>query len=505
MKTIRTARFALAAMSIAVLTACGGGGGSTPSPVTSSSGGSTTGGSTPPVTVAAPPPTAVSVNLVGMDIKTNDVLAQTTSTSTVVGFLDGFLKRFMFDATSAFAGTAYANTLVKVNPGSNFGFTNKIQGGKLVTLNLDLRDANGNLITHCDTSTAEARIHRLWDVHPGRGHMLGKLTVPSVINANCTVTYKEAMYVITSSGATAEVQVDGDQISYVLEAGDQAFNSSDTAVLVFKSGQVRTLGVADDGKVTLKTLTEESLPIKTGFGFLAFDGNWLVAPSSQRGDAVLAFDANSKAVKLITTAMGSPIIPASNYPGSGVMLDSAGNFVWLEYAQYMRQLNIAQSTYTEWKGAALRMPGSYGVRGRFGEWVMSDRCLAWNATTGAYNLLTRPGEGAAADIAVAEGANFARIEGENAFCVNATGNIFTRLNLATNTLRYFNTDTTGYFFSAGRKYEMFKDRAMLWGAVSLVNSDTKILELNFDTGMVTDHGTIKTGDRKVTELVVVGG
>jgi len=504
MKTSRTARFALAAMSVAILSACGGGGGSAPAPATSS-GGTSGGTSTPPATAAAPSPTAVNVSLVGMDIKTNDVLAQTATSSTVVGFLDSFLKRFMFDATSTFAGTAYANTSVKVNPGSNFGFTNKIQGGKLVTLNLDLRDANGALITHCDTSTAEARIHRLWDVHPGKGHMLGKLTVPSVINANCTVTYKDAMYVITSSGATVEVQVDGDQISHVLEAGDQAFNSSDTAVLVFKSGHVRTLAVADDGKVTLKTLTEESLPIKTGVGFLAYNGNWLVATSTQRSDVVLALDANSKAFKIISTAMGSPEIPASKYPGSGVMLDAAGNFVWLEYSQYMRQLNLSTNSYTEWTPAQLRVPGSYGVRGRFGEWVMSDRCLVWNTTTGAYNLLTRPGESASASVAVAEGATYARLEGENAFCVNGSGNIFSRLNVATNTMKHFNTDSIGYFFSAGRKFEMFKDKAMLWGAVSTANSDTKIIELNFDTGNVVDHGTIKTGDRKVTELVVVGG
>jgi hypothetical protein len=89
--------------------------------------------------------------------------------------------------------------------------------------------------------------------------------------------------------------------------------------------------------------------------------------------------------------------------------------------------------------------------------------------------------------------------------VSTNGAVFSRLELATMKRVNFDTDTLGIYFSANRKFEMFKDKAMLWDAVSATTGDVKIVELNFETGEMTDHGVVKTADRKVTTLISVGG
>lgn len=523
----RTFRFSLATLAIATLAACGGGGGggdaapSSAAPVTS----------TPATQPAAPAAGPVSVTMTGLSIKAGDVLAQTASTTTTVSFLSDLLDRF---TTKTFAvGNAYANGNDKVNPGNNFGFTNKIENGKLVTLNVKLKDKDGK-DTKCDTSTAEVKIHKIWGINPGKGHLMVKATAPSVVNADCTVSYKDATYVVTEAGAAMEIPVDSDQIVRVIEAGDEARNSSDRAVLVYKSGTISTLTVNAAGSAVLQTLTNTALPIimTTEYSF-AFNGTHLVGISRDRIDTVLAFNVNDSSFKIISTAMaatGQQIIRPTGYgAGSAVFLTKEGTFVWHEYGNNSRQLNIEEGNYTAWAPAqpryvmegAFRVDqtplGLYGLRGRSGTWTLSDRCVAWNYETGewilpaypSFNFKTATGGSSFAwqniDMSAVSGQLHAKMEKGIATCVNDRGNLFSRLKISDMTTTVFDTDKLGFFFSAGRKFEIFQDKAMLWGAVSSSNGDVKVMELNFETGQVKDHGVISVNGRKVVELVPVGG
>lgn len=507
MISTRFTRTSLAIAAAAALTACGGGGSDVPQRAA---------------------PTAVAVKVTGMNIKVGDVLAQTRSTKTSVSFLGELLQRFTTKAL--FVGTAFANGQPTINPGANFGFTYKIEDGALVSLDIRLTDTNGNQIT-CNTSTAEAKIHQVWVINPSKGHLLAKADVPAVVNPDCTVTYKTAMLVITETGTAIEINIPNDSISRVIEAGAEGSNSSDLALLVFQTGAVRTLTVNTAGNAVLETLNDQNLPLKLdGTNSLAFDGTYLVAVPKDRRDAVLVFNAGTKSFRIISTTSAEPAqqVPSTGYY-STIMLTAEGTFVWHEYDQHSRELNPETGTYVKWApaqhrsstvvetgpvtNASLTSPmARYGFNGRSGGWIMSDRCLAWNYQTNQWASLHFPADPKGLNTSfgqfwniAGQGGAYSKIEKGFAHCVGPQATKFTRLDLSSMTFSHFDTDALGYYFSSNRKFEIFKDKAMLWGAVSTANSDVKVLELNFETGLVRDHGTISAGDRQVIELVPVGG
>jgi hypothetical protein len=429
-----------------------------------------------------------------------------------------------------FIDTAFADNKNKdkIKPGNNFGFTNKIENGKLVTLNVQLEGRDGNP-TKCDTSTAEIKVHKIWGINPGKGHLLVKATTPSVVNTDCTVEYKDGMYVVTEQGAAIEVAIDGDKVVRVIEAGDEARNLSDRALLIFQSGAIATLDVNSEGNAVVSTLTNSGLPIKFQHDYtLAFDGTYLVGLSAERRDVVLVFNTIDTSFKFITTSMsdpGSSAVESSGYYSS-IFLTHTGKFVWHEMNAYSRELNITAGTYTPWAPiqpsivntqwntpmqVAVQPGGQYGFKGRSGQWILSDRCQAWNYETKEWRVPTHPTLHSYPTnnvpwqyVGAGGGMSYVNMANGFVHCVNQTGNIFTRLKLDDLSITRFDTDQLQFFFSAGKKYEIFQDKAMLWGAVSTSNGDIKVMELNFDTGTVKDHGVISVGTRKVVELVPVG-
>jgi hypothetical protein len=503
----RTFRFSALALAALALTACGGGGGS------STADGS---GNTPAPVSAAPTPTraAQTVRLAGLSIKGRDTLVQTASATTVASL--------MFKASSIFAENALAATNT-INPGINFGFTSKVDAsGHLVGLSVKLKPVDGSALA-CSDATAEVKIDRTYKVATAKDHVIALLTYPSLINADCTVGgWSQGTFVVAVGDAinpaanVTDLTLSGDAVARIVPAGDQAFNTSPNALAVYASGRLREIFVADTTGVTMVTdLTPDTLPIRTRLdGQFAYNGTELVGLPKDRNDVALVFTKGQSGFKQIAIRPDETKVPATGYPGTGVMIDDQGHFVWVDYAELMRELDTTAGTYKQWWAVAptptnsqmwgFTGPNLYGTGGRVGTTMMDGRCQVWNYSTNVVNRLTQPDDPTGAQRAN-PGALYSRLTSDGmAICAGAHGNIFARFDVNTGALVYFNTDNLGIFNSPSRKFDVYQDRVMLLEAVSTATADVKIIELNFNTGLMTDHGTVQVADRKVVSLVPTG-
>lgn len=512
-------RAGLAAVGLVLLSACGGGGAGTDTPV-----------------VPDPPRVSQQVVLSSISIKQDDLLVQTASSSTKFSALIDSVKRYFFDNLLP-TGTAYANGETQIIPGENFGFTSKVVDGKLVSLSVQLQGVGGEPPL-CGDGTAEVRVHNVWPVSVDKGHLLANITVPTTINPDCTVAYSPTpvTYVILPDGSVMDTSIDGDSIVDVVGAQETGRNLSGSALVIYTSGLVRKFNILPDDSVEVQQLNDAALPLRlmkaplpsnatnaqvfeyersqqANIGAIAFDGRYLVGMSAERKDAVFVFDTQTENTKFVFVKSGDRF---SNYGADAVYLNDEGEFIWTNgWGEYSRKINPAAGTYTLWEPT---LPGSdvgskmigkpmYGFRGRFGKWVLSDRCAAWNYQTGDFQDIagglavnTNPD-----DLGIPwANAIHSRVYGDVAACASAKGNIFTRVNFNTGQMTTFNTDALGFFFSAARTFQVTSKRAILSDAVDTSGS-IRMMELNFETGQVVDLGVVATGNRQVTALVPVGG
>lgn len=517
MTTSKTFRFSALAFAVATLAACGGGGGSdVGTPATAQV-------PAPSSTALAPVVStrqAQSVRLTGLNISAKDILVETAPSVTSVAAL--FLRDIGSKALNVLVPNAFAALNDDVKPGVNFGFTNKIQDGKLISIGVHLKTKDGKE-TACLTGTAEAKVFEVWKIKANQNFLIAKLSYPTVIEADCSVlssSYQTSTFAVVN-GNTLDLSVPGEQIVRIIEAGDQAFNTSENALVVYDSGMIRELAVDANGVSTLTDLSASTLPVRTNYdGAFAYNGVHLVGLPKGRTDAALIYEKSSKTIKMIVVnANGTDgTLADSRYPAQGVMIDNTGKFIWMDDGVAKRELDLSTGTYKKWApvaeaqyigsapmgtSSAKQIPFTYGIRGRIGTTMLDDRGILWNWATGDAKRLTNPENMTV--VSFVGGSTYSRLTGDGiALTVNEIGNIYTRYNVNTNELRYFNTDTTGYYFSRSRAAQVFKDRVMLLDAVSLVSSDVRIVEMNFDTNQVIDRGVVIVGDRKVVKLVTAG-
>lgn len=353
-----------------------------------------------------------------------------------------------------------------------------------------------------------------WKVVVNKNHVLVKVRYPSTIESDCSVSaYTDGTFAVIDGNAI-DLSINGDTVAYVIEAGDQAFNTSSHAVVVYTSGMIRELAVGDDGTAVLTDLSASTLPLESYLGAFAFDGTRLVGLPRDRGDVVPAFGRNSSAFRLIANT--DPDLPPSGYPGNGVMLDPDGHFIWMDIGPYKLAVDFDAGTLQQWAPVKTLYASAgpddppfpvwtYGVRGRWGTKVLDDRGTLWDYTSGSCELLTQPDARDCTSLRYAtsvQGSAYSRLTSDGiALAAIGNANIFTRVDLKTGEWKSFNTDTLGYYFGPNRSFNMYKDRVMLWDAVSTGTSDVRIVELNFDTGAVVDRGVVVAGNRQVVRLI----
>lgn len=492
----------------ALLTACGGGGGGSEpaAPVSSTP--------SAPTTSAPTTSRAMTVSLSSLDLRSTDVLAQTASNRTLVSSLTDFLKSKLFDATSIIAGPAYASGMPSLKVGANNGFTNKIRDGQLVSMNARLK-ANGKdkgKDLQCDDTNAEVKIHKIWGVNPGKGHMLTRMSVPAELAEDCSVTYKDADFVITGDGAALEIDASTEQIVDIIQAGDQAFNTSDSTLLVVQTNAgeyvIRALDVNDNGTATITDLTSRNLRINGYRGSIAYDGTNLVAipHAGLRTDAVLVFTRGDTGFKVISTASGDEPLTSIGY--HAVFLNEQGKFTWNWINGNFKELDLANGTYfTSAMNRIDRPEGMYGAVGRFGNKLMSDRCVVWNTDTNESMSLTNAPRHSGTQYLGGE-IQYSRLDGQYAYCINGQGNLHVRMDADSGNVTHFNLDQHGVLAlkdNRGRsKVTVFADQTMVEVA-NTANSDKMFVELDFTTGELHHRGVIEAGDRKVTDLIPIGG
>jgi hypothetical protein len=304
---------------------------------------------------------------------------------------------------------------------------------------------------------------------------------------------------------------------------------------VYGSGRIREIAIdGTTGVTTVSDLTPSTLPVRSNYdGTFAYDGTNLLAFPKDRNDAAFIFAKGKTGFQMFTINPADTTTVSSGYP-SNAMIDETGTFVWFEMTGAVRQLDLATTTYKTWIpmytkefwGTGTRPDGSqypvyqvldaagnpskgvptlYDVRGRFDQTMMDDRCNVWNYKTGELNRMMQPDAPHANQRDLSHGPIYSRLTSDGlGICVGPSANIFSRINVASGKIDYFNTDTLGIFNSPSRKFEIYQDRVVLLEAVSTATADVKIIEMNFDTGAVTDHGTVQSADRKVVSLVPMG-
>jgi hypothetical protein len=471
---------------VAALSACGGGGGGDGSSTNPGSGGSSGGGSSGGGSTA----TVSNVKVTHMDLAASDVLVKTTAKPTTVASSIGTSITNLFSS-------AMAVNLPQLNVGVNNGFTNKLVNGNLVSLNPVITTTDGTTLT-CDTSNAEVTINSVWLADKQNKHLLINATLPSKIDSSCNVTYDTGNFIVTGTGAVYSVDLPSDTMTDLIPAHDDGFNTSDSVLFYYSSGMVRALDIGASS-ATLTDLTDSALPLASGTGRIAYNGQYLVGLPSDRHDAALVFERSSKSFKIVPENE-NPMFPL--YPGQAVMIAPNGEFVWNWGAGIYKKIDVVNGTYSNSYLSSLAMPnGMYGGVGRSGPWLLSDRCVLWNTETGDVETLgtydTAPHD---AEAPLQYAGDYVRMVGSTAYCVNHNKTLFVRYNTDTNAVSALNTDTLGYYTKG--LYTMFEDHALV-EVVNTVNSDHLYLELNFDSNTAIQRGLISNGDRQVVDLITL--
>jgi hypothetical protein len=539
----KTFSLTLMAFAVATLTACGGGGGGSdstaaaPAPVAGTPTAPTTPvtppvGGTPSDPVIAPvtPPAMtapVKVKLTQLDLRASDTLVKTAPKSaTVASLATKFMKNLMFKAVPS--STAFAAGLPSLDPGQNTGFTNAVRGGMITRLNPVLVAADGTSTINCDLSTAEVIVNKLWMLDDTNGHMLANMTVPDTVTTNCTVTYRTADFVVTGNGRVGEAAVGTDTITDVMPAHDEAFNTSDSALLIYSSGQFRVLDIdAATGASTLTALTSTDAGINTALGMYTYNGTYLVGLSKNPAQkATMIYKKNDTAFKYFVFDWYSQV--------TGYWATAEGDIIQNAFAWGEKKIDPVAGTYTQvtpfsvwdWTpqpcaatpDATCNManpqtpPAGTLVNtditnpkyapGPGYNWIMTDRCTLWNRKTAEIYWIRGAADYHGSNVQYyGDFAQYSRTAGQYAYCVDATAQNFYRYDIDGKKQVQFNLASLGLFPVAGQ-FTMYNDHAVI-EVVNTANSDKMYAELNFATGAYTPGKVISNGDRQVVEIIKV--
>ena len=492
----------------AILVACGGGGGGGDS--TSSGGGGNSGSSGGGSTTA---PASNQVILTQATITPSTVLATTTQTTKVAFLLLDKVQRSFNQVLKTIVPHAYAVTgcgqlcspsYPPVSASSTQQITQQLAGGSLVPLSLVFSPASTSGVIQCDFTNAGIEVKNLWLLDETTNNVLASLSVPVSVDSNCNLTYATNDYLILSSGAVYQLDknITG-TITDIIPANDPAFNTSPNTLIISNSMVSELIISTSTGQVTLNQLTTTSAPVLTYMGAIAYDGTHLIGVASSF-QGWIVYEKGSTAFKLVpdTTNTGyySTFINSQNkFVVGKAITKNVIDTTTLDQTPYVTQITT----------------GMYGANGRYGSWIMGDRCIVLDTNSGNWvslnqypnNVQSSKGNNES-DLLFSYtggvGYSYSRIYGNNAYCVSGAGKLlssYVKFNLDTQSGQGFDLNAAGYLASS---YQVFSNVAYAT-VTNTANSNVEYIQLNFDTGVLTYLGTIITGTRQVTQLVKMGG
>ena len=272
-----------------------------------------------------------------------------------------------------------------------------------------------------------------------------------------------------------------------------------------------------NGSLVLTDLNTVSAPINTNYsGAYAFDGKMLIgttAGSNGFQDATFfAFQKGSSAFKIYRPGADRPndrLWGGNSYLST--ILDDQGRILIHPGSLEFQVLNTNDWSYSPLlpqtydssgnpTGGLGWTPNMFGALGRYGKWILSDRGVLWNyETKQAICLATLP--------KIVNGYNecawnpkYVRLWGRYAYAVDSNADNFVRYDMSTGKSVAISLTSMGYLVKG---FTVFRDLVML-EVVNSLNSDKKFVEINFETGAVTDRGVISLGGRSVDTFVPFG-
>ena len=315
------------------------------------------------------------------------------------------------------------------------------------------------------------------------------------------------------------------QISDVIPSGDPAFNTSNNPLVISKTGDISEISIAANGSVTQTQLTTASAPLTAGnnpngsvpLGSVAYNGTYLVGVAANFSGLVV-YQKGTTAFRIVR----------DNFGGSyySIFISPNNEMVWGSASSPKKVLNLTDLTLTDYAPSGARTTngntvypvGMFGANGRYSSYVLSDRCMLWDTKLGGWmSLFNFPNNPAGtindtlsgSDVSLVGNArySYARISKNFAYCVatssgNGVPNYFARYNIQNGTKIGVNLDNFGFLASGG--YQVFEKNAFAT-ITNTSNSDVQYVEINLETGAVTDRGVITVGTRKVTKLVPISG
>lgn len=494
----------LALLTIA-LTACGGGGGGD------------SGTSTGPTGNVPSGPTTQSVSLTGLSLRTTDILATTQpTTKTAALFLHG-LDKASSRLGSMFMGTAMADncgTLCQpAYPPANMPAQQLLtarlgSAGALASIAPVFSATNASAVK-CDFTNVGVKVNSIWWLDVKSQNALVNLSVPTSVDSSCNLTYTTGDYVVFGTGQAVALNQDviGD-ISDMIPAGDQGFNSSGNAIYLSKStGLVRELQITTAGVISRVDLTTTSQPTCSRAGAfsgqVAYDGNYLVGNASGFS-GLLIYKKGDTAFKMIRDANQTLNTPCT----TSVTMDDAKQFIVFQNSSaYV--VDAVNATESVWAKYAQQAPQSLiKFTGRSGSIIGGDRCNYWDYSKATETTIyaapavqswNLPYAGDATDMItpMSVSPRYSRVSEGYAYCVSAAMNWFIRQDLTTGNLVNVSLDPLGYIATG---YQVFSDRAYAT-VTNTANSNVEYVEIDFTTGKAKYLGTITAGGREVVSLM----
>lgn len=518
-----------------LITACGGGGAG----ASGGNGGSTTTNTPPPPvapTIPAPTtdtvaPAGQTLTLTYIDLKAGDMLANTKSSATLASnaidklgiFFAYAMKPLISEAYAQSSASSYKSTITA----QSFPASRKIVGGKLVSLNPVVKyfekDSNGNKVEkkiECNFSNAEVSVKSAYVMNQATNDLLVKLDVPDKVNSDCSLSYRNAIFLVYANGDTFEVSSSfPNGIANIIPANDPGFNSSNTPLIVDQNN-VRAAEIQTDGSLKLIELTAAGAPLEAnasyGYspGSLSYNGTYLFGTTSQATASkatFLLYEKGSTAFRIFKPGTEWN----TNYYLSTI-LDDNGNYLFhyasgefyklnttdLSFAPLLPQLPAGTPGDPTTTPIAPAFPqGMYGAVGRFEKWLMSDRGVIWNYATKETKCLVLYKNGAYPDCRpISSSPAYTRLFSNYGYTVDSDKAIYVRHDFRTGKTVSVNMTELGYL---PKDFIVYKDTAMV-EVINSANSDRKYVEVDFNTGLVSDRGVISQGTRQVDTFIKIG-
>jgi hypothetical protein len=521
MSVNRFARLTLVATAVCALAACGGGGGggstsSSPAPV----------GNAPVVDspVSNPPvvagPTSFTLRLNGVAFTSRDVLVKTAAAP-------------MAQAASGRAHTMGVDNSLPDLEGVEHDFTNVVRDGLLAGLGTSLVDVDGKDVP-CNLAKANVEVSNLFTMNSATGDMIATILAPSQVNlvpqeqgqAKCLVSYEVHDYVVTGAGKVImadELMIH--MLKDVLPAHDEAFNTSDSAVLYYEDHMYRTLEISAAG-AKLVDLTQANAPILTERGRVVYDGTYLIGQAAYfngkfypRDDAnhgsLIVYQRNSAKFGIIWASSNRHYglfigvdgkiylneghtggIDGPDYDGMH-SLDPAGLMAGTSNGRgpaFSPPELVMPDAGWDWysDNAVLPEPNAGNISGRSGEWIIGNTCQPWNMRTGQTAKVLSQHKDTLA--------KYARVIDGKLLCVSNGDTEFVQHDIGSKDTTRVDLSVKGYMVG---KYKMYSDRAMV-EVLDTQTADRKYVNVDFKTGAVKNLGVISGDSRKVVDLLPTG-